>query len=209
MSSKILFIARHGETDYNKNKLLQGRGIDAPLNSTGILQAGLLADYLNNYPIECVVSSSLKRSCQTAEVLARRIGINVIREKNLDEMDFGDLEGLKFSAVGDQLDSIQQKWANGNTEYKMPGGESPAEVYKRVSESMNGILNENNHTCYAFILHGRLIRILLSEWLGYGLKNMQKINHSNGAVNKLVLNESQDIIVKYLNKTDHLEQYTT
>jgi broad specificity phosphatase PhoE len=49
MSEIRLFIARHGETEYNRKGLMQGRGIDAPLNETGIKQAEALAGYLKRY----------------------------------------------------------------------------------------------------------------------------------------------------------------
>jgi len=204
MNAKTLFLARHGETDYNKKNLLQGRGINASLNSNGLYQAELLAGYLSKYPLQAVISSSLKRSYQTAERLSKRINVDILQKKDLDEMDFGDFEGATFSEVGEDLKYFQQEWANGNTGLKLPGGESPQDVYQRVSGCMNSILNENGHTDFAFIVHGRLIRIILSEWLGYGLKNMQRIKHSNGAVNKLVKQGNNFICVGYLNKTDHL-----
>jgi broad specificity phosphatase PhoE len=205
MNAKTLFFARHGETDYNKNKLLQGRGINASLNQNGLIQAELLAGYLSRYPLECIISSSLKRSYETAELLANRINIDILQKSDLDEMDFGDFEGATFSEVGKELKYFQREWANGKTDLKLPGGESPRDVYLRVSSCINSIINENGQTYYAFIVHGRLIRIILSEWLGYGLNNMQRINHSNGGVNKLVTNGSKYICVSYLNKTDHLK----
>jgi len=204
MNAKTLFLARHGETDYNKKNLLQGRGINASLNSNGLYQAELLAGYLSKYPLQAVISSSLKRSYQTAERLSKRINVDILQKKDLDEMDFGDFEGATFSEVGEDLKYFQREWANGNTGLKLPGGESPQDVYQRVSECINSIIHENGHTHYAFIVHGRLIRIILAEWLGYGLNNMQRIKHSNGAVNKLVKQSNNFICVGYLNKTDHL-----
>lgn len=204
MNAKTLFFARHGETDYNKNRLLQGRGINASLNSNGFFQAELLAGYLSKYQLESVISSSLKRSHETAELLSNRINVDILQKDDLDEMHFGEFEGAAFSEVGEDLKYFQREWANGNTDLKLPGGESPRDVYLRVSSCIHSIISENRHTHYAFIVHGRLIRILLSEWLGYGLNNMQRINHSNGAVNKLVMGSGKYICVGYLNKTDHL-----
>jgi len=204
MKPKNIFIARHGETDYNKNKLLQGRGINAPLNSNGLKQAEMLGDYLSSYPLDCIISSSLQRSFQTAEYLAGRLKVEIQRKEELDEMDFGNFEGLFYSEVNHELLFFQNEWAEGKTDLKLPEGESPLDVYKRVSACMESIIWNNRHTYYAFILHGRLIRIILSEWLGHGLKNMQKINHSNGSVNKLIMRGEKPICVDYLNKTDHL-----
>jgi len=122
MNAKTLFLARHGETDYNKKNLLQGRGINASLNSNGLYQAELLDGYLRKYPLQAVISSSLKRSYQTAERLSKRINVDILQKKDLDEMDFGDFEGATFSEVGEDLKYFQRECANGNTGLKLPGG---------------------------------------------------------------------------------------
>jgi broad specificity phosphatase PhoE len=69
---KKLFLIRHGETDYNLNHLMQGRGIDAPLNETGELQALAVAEYLERYDIDHVISSSMLRARQTAGAISKK-----------------------------------------------------------------------------------------------------------------------------------------
>ncbi len=207
MNSRILFIARHGETGYNKNKLLQGRGINAPLNQTGEEQADLLSGYLSGYPVDYISGSSLRRSLQTAGYLAREMNLSVHSDPDLDEMDFGEFEGKHFSDVEKELKDLQKRWKNGETNLRIPGGESPEDVFKRVYGKMNTILRTNGHSCMVFVLHGRLIRILLSGWLGYGLQNMNRITHQNGSVNKLFISSDLSVKIGYLNKTNHLSKF--
>ena len=203
MSQVRLFIARHGETDYNKKGLLQGRGIDAPLNETGKLQAKKLSDYLKSYDINGVFCSNLQRTWQTAKPYRELSGIEIIKDKNLDEMDFGDFEGVSYSEISEEINRVQQSWQKGDTSVNIPGGESPDQVFERANDAVQTIISNHIGDTLTLIIHGRLIRILLSEWLGYGLKNMHKIDHTNGGVNQIVFNKNSFTSV-YLNKTAHL-----
>lgn len=204
MSSVRLFIARHGETDYNRRGLLQGRGINAPLNSTGRQQAVLLADYLTDYPSEVLVSSNLLRTWQTAEPYQKRTKLELMKNADLDEMDFGDLEGASYQDVSSELQELQDAWKNGNLSQRIPGGESPEDVFERANQAVFSLMKEAGSGTMVLILHGRLIRVLLSEWLGFGLVNMDKIEHHNAGVNHIVYKNGTFEPV-YLNKISHLQ----
>lgn len=204
MNQIRLFIARHGETDYNKWGLLQGRGIDQPLNKTGETQAQLLADYLVNYKAEKLISSSLTRAWQTASFYGNRTDLRIHKNSGLDEMDFGDYEGISMREIASELDELQNSWMKGDVSLRVPGGESPRETFERADTAARTYLDSSNSDIQVMIIHGRLIRILLSVWLGYGLKNMHKIEHENGAVNQITYKNGVFCPV-YLNKTDHLE----
>lgn len=202
-----LFIVRHGETDFNKKGIMQGRGIDAPLNDTGTKQAELVAGTLEPEGAEKVIASSMKRAIQTARPLSERISRSIHTFSDLDEMNFGELEGKRSADIQDELHALHSTWAGGNVTHPIPGGESPQEVFDRADSCIRGILNEDGPQTKVLFLHGRLIRILLSKWLGYGLKNMHKIEHQNGAINHLMKNQVSFNVV-YLNRTDHLQVET-
>lgn len=198
-----LFLVRHGETEYNKKGLMQGRGIDAPLNEAGRKQADKVARFLEPEGAGEIISSSMIRAIETAQPLAERTGSTVQPFDELQEMNFGDLEGEKTSDIQKQLQEIHQRWTSGDIKHAIPGGESPAEVFERADGKIRKILNNGGNQTRVFFLHGRLIRILLSKWLGYGLENMHRIEHQNGAINHVLKNNVSFNIV-YLNKTDHL-----
>lgn len=203
MKQRRIFIARHGETEYNRKRLLQGRGIDASLNNTGIRQAKELSGYLGSYPVQFLGSSSLRRSFETAGYHGKSIKKEVVQYSGLDEMDYGDFEGASFKDVEDEIIQISRSWKKGQVDLKVPGGESPLETYKRANDAMMELIESNGEETIAVVIHGRLIRILLSEWLGFGLRNMDQIEHKNGSVNKLLYKNGRFEAV-YLNKTDHL-----
>jgi len=198
-----LFLIRHGETEYNKKGMMQGRGIDAPLNETGHRQARLIADNLIAENPELIVSSGMIRTIETARPLSEDISRPIHSFSELDEMDFGDLEGQKSVNIQKELQDLHETWAKGDVHIPIPGGESPLEVYERADGRIRHLLNEGDNQTKVFFLHGRLMRILLSKWLGFGLKNMHKIEHQNGAINHILKNHVSFNVV-YLNKTDHL-----
>ena len=199
-----IYIARHGETEYNRKGQLQGRGIDIPLNEKGRLQARAIAEELSDLGIDHIFSSSLLRSMETAEIIAWTLRMRYDSFPELDEMSFGELEGRPAGEVGDRLERMHQTWKEGNVEAALEGGESPAEVLERVTGRVNKIVDQYEGDTLLFVLHGRLIRILLSHMLGYGLPEMHRIEHSTGALYHLRKNEKGYEPV-YLTKTDHLE----
>ena len=200
-----LFLVRHGETEYNKKGMMQGRGIDAPLNDTGHRQAQLIAENLESEGPDVIVSSGMIRAIETARPLSEKLSKPIHSFSELDEMNFGDFEGQKSSNIQKELKQLHDTWAKGEVNVPIPGGESPVEVYERADGRIRSLLNEGNNETKVFFLHGRLIRILLSKWLGYGLQNMHKIEHQNGAINHILKNHASFNVV-YLNKIDHLRE---
>ncbi len=203
--STTIYLVRHGETDFNRLKKLQGRGIDASLNDTGRGQAEKVADYLESDPIRHLYNSSLKRTIETLHPLKNRTGLPAYSDKDLDEMDFGDFEGRLMEDIQNDLIRIQNSWKSGDVELAIPGGESPVEVFERANQTVREQIDGHAGEPLLFMLHGRLIRILLSSWLGYGLQNMHQIEHHNGAIYKLEFKNGQ-FESHYLNYTEHLRE---
>lgn len=201
---KHLFIIRHGETDNNKNHLLQGRGIDASINKKGREQAEAVAEALLNFPITKVITSSLIRTIETAQPLIRQKSPLVESYSDLDEMGFGEWEGTSFFEHEAEIKELQERWNRGEIDACIPGGESPQQVYERASKKVIEVIENSNDEYIAFFIHGRLIRILLSGLLGIGLQNMQTIKHTNGAINHLIWTDGAFKAVE-LNQTHHLQ----
>lgn len=203
MSITRLFIVRHGETDFNRKQMMQGRGLDAPLNETGKKQAVRIASLLESESADQLVTSSMMRSIQTAQPLAKLQSLPIQTYDELDEMNFGEFEGRKSADIRDELDRIYNEWSMGNLSLPIPGGESPMEVFERADGRIKELIANPVTQTIFMILHGRLIRILLSVWLGHGLKNMHKIEHHNGSIYHILKNGDLFEAV-YLNKKDHL-----
>lgn len=187
---KHILLVRHGQTEYNRLNRVQGRGINAPLNETGYQQAKQVAEALRAYNPEAVYSSSLLRARQTAETIVSIVGLDGKKYPrphcDLDEMDFGVLEGALVEDKSSDLYELVSSWKNGEVHLAAESGESPVQVYDRANRQIFSILNapdHKEHSTIVFVLHGRLIRVLLSKWLGYGLEGMHLIPHHNAGLN--------------------------
>jgi probable phosphoglycerate mutase len=126
-----LFLARHGETDWNVAGRWQGH-TDVPLNATGRAQALALAERLRAHGIAAVATSDLARARTTAEIVARALGLDVaLVDPDLREQRFGRFEGL---TPGECEARYPDDWARYASDPRggPPGGESRATVLERV-----------------------------------------------------------------------------
>lgn len=108
-----LYLMRHGETVDNAAQLMQGQ-TQGQLNETGIKQAEEAGKELATYPFDAIISSDLKRSLDTARIVAQHHGLPVVTTPLLRERDWGDftgrfipdLKGLPFPDNVEQLDQL-------------------------------------------------------------------------------------------------------
>lgn len=201
-----LFIVRHGETEYNRLNRLQGRGVDKSLNETGTRQARALQSHFAGHAIDTVYTSSLVRSVETARIVCEDRSIPMHSYSELDEMNFGEIEGQPYESVRERLEEIHKHWQEGGTHRSLQGGESPEEVLQRAAGRIRAILESDPGDTLLFVLHGRLMRILISHWLLKGLHQMHTVLHQNAAINHLAWNGGQIYGVQ-LNITDHLKDF--
>lgn len=200
---KQLFFIRHGETDNNKASIIQGRSLDASINEVGKMQARAICKALEPFEIQKIVASGLRRTHETVQPLADQRKLEIMKYPELDEIDFGVLEGKVFTDIQDQVMKVHEQWKGGNIDYAPENGESPRETFDRANKKVLEVLESSEEEYIVFMIHGRLTRILLSEWLGHGLKNMHKIEHQNGAINRLTWKAGKFETVE-LNIIDHL-----
>lgn len=201
MKNKILHILRHGETDYNKNGLVQGRGINASLNETGVGQARRVYEHFRERPLDHIYTSTLVRTHETTQYFPSSIGRTAL--EGLDEISWGDQEGVKASPEARNMyKNTVLAWQRGELERNVGGGETPIEVADRQKKAMDVILNDDN-LLILICMHGRAIRILLSWLLNYPLRYMDGFPHQNCAYYTLGWNGHSFQLIDF-NKTDHL-----
>lgn len=155
----MLFLVRHGQTAANVHGLLLGRA-DPPLTDTGHRQAQALADAL---PCPArVVSSPLRRACQTAAVLATGCPVEV--DPRWIEMDYGDLDGRPASALDEQA---WQRWRR-DPQFVPAGGESVAAVGARVRQACVELADEAARGDVVVVSHVSPIKAAVAWALGVG-----------------------------------------
>lgn len=203
MKNKTFYILRHGETDFNKQGRVQGRGVDASLNDTGHQQAQQVYRALGDIPFDVVFTSNLVRTHQTVAPFLEK-GLLHKKLAGLDEISWGDQEGLKASpeALNHYADVVNS-WRKGDLNLRVGGGETPTEVMERQKEAFEEI-GRHKGECILICMHGRAIRILLCWLLNYPLQYMDGFPHQNGAYYKLV-KRPKDYFVAQFNETGHLK----
>ena len=88
-----IYITRHGQTEWNALGKLQGRK-DIELNEVGRKQAEMTRDKLKNEKVDLIISSSLKRAKQTAEIINKEFNVDILEDERLVERGYGDFEGI-------------------------------------------------------------------------------------------------------------------
>lgn len=185
----LIYFVRHGETEYNRQQIVQGRGIDSVLNETGKEQAAALARRLASVPFDAIYASTLRRARQTAEILARpHPQASMAYLEDLEEMAWGVYEGEHPSPRREEeLSAIKRRWRQGSFDEPIEGGESILDVQQRALRAVDHILEQEQGRTVLAVTHGRYLRILLASLLDeYGLERMHELPHSNTAVNRIV-----------------------
>jgi len=182
-------------------KAIAGRAPGTHLNRTGYAQAEALAARLTALHISGIYSSPLERARETAEPLARRLGLPVIDAAGLNEMDFGDWTGRTLA----ELAGITE-WRDFNTNRsstRIPNGEIIAEVVARAMEELDRIrLCHGSGQLVAVVSHGDVIRGVLAAVLGTPLDLMQRLvvdpasvsilSYTQGSPRLLLMNSAED-----------------
>ena len=198
-----IFLVRHGETDPNAQGIVQGGGIDADLNANGHEQAEQLYQAYGRETFVAVVGSGLRRTHQTLAPFVRA-GHALVTHPGLNEMSWGVLEGAATDErVRAYYRDINDRWAAGELDARIEGGESPLEVAQRAQAALRELLLQYPTGDLFIVSHGRLLRILLAELLGYGLQRMHWFGHKNTGVNLLLRARDRFVALK-LNDTLHL-----
>lgn len=207
MAVTNIYLARHGETNYNKEQRIQGQGVDAELNSLGEKQSEALAHYFKEVRLDHIFSSTLIRAKQTADIIAGKKNMSVETFPDLVEMSYGTMEGNMKKEVKGTIDKLHKNWDDGMVTLAPDQGESPVEVYRRANKKLMRLLKQREGETLLFVLHGRLMRILLSVWLERGLNRMSELDQDNAAIN-LIYWDGTSFDAEFLNKKDHLNSIT-
>ncbi len=133
-----LTLIRHGLTDWNLEGRFQGQA-DQPLNDAGRRQAEALAASLKGRRFDAIVSSDLTRAVETAEQVSGQLGLALRLDPRLREINQGEWEGLLGSDIRERYADMWAAQRHNLVSGRAPGGESVAEVSRRVSQAADDI----------------------------------------------------------------------
>jgi len=157
------FFIRHGETDWNVEGRFQGQSSDIPLNENGRKQIRQAVLKLKPYNIDLIISSDLKRARESAEIMGKELGAEMIFDPTLRERKYGILEGLTRKEIEEKdLNHYYQKMKE--RDFVLPeGGESQKEVSERVHSALLHHKNNHHHKNVVIVSHGATLRNLLRK----------------------------------------------
>jgi probable phosphoglycerate mutase len=158
--TRPVLLARHGETDDNREPIRFQGWRDTPLNETGRRQAAELAERVSHEGIASLWSSDLIRASETAEIVAARLGLDVRLDPRLREANRGRWEGRLFRDVAREEPELFAGWMKAGDRWRFPEGESLAEQQQRVLACVEEIRGTGQLPALA-VCHGGSIRVML------------------------------------------------
>jgi broad specificity phosphatase PhoE len=155
-----LLLARHGETDDNREPIRVQGFRDTPLNDTGRSQAAELAGRVADHGITSLWSSDLVRASETAEIVGERVGLVPRLDARLREANRGRWEGRLFIDIEREEPDLYAAWLRAGEQFRFPGGESLRDQQGRVQAALDDI-GATGELPALVVCHGGSIRVML------------------------------------------------
>ena len=182
---KNIYLIRHGETDFNRQGVVQGSGVDSDLNALGEAQAEAFFQIYQHIPFDKVYTSALKRTHQSVKKFLEK-NLTWEQHQGLNEISWGVREGkIPNNRDNEYYKVLIDSWIEGKTDMPSEGGESPEDVILRQKPVVDLILSRPEEKTVLVAMHGRAIRILLTLLLERPLSEMDTFNHANLCLYKL------------------------
>ena len=182
-----IYFVRHAEGQDNVAGRFSSTWMDHPLTERGRLQAMQTGEYLAGKPIDEIFCSPMKRTYETAQMIARQLDMKPVVLEEFREVNVGDLEGKDFTDENWRVyHSITNQWYAGNAHASFPGGEDYEAVWKRVRRGYERILQNHENRNFVIAGHGGVFAATLKEFIpGLEMKWLQNIAYYNCAITEL------------------------
>ncbi len=178
----MIYIVRHGETDWNRRKIIQGSSRDNPLNKKGIKQAEKLARYFSRRHLDVIMSSPLKRAMQTAFFVAEKKKMKIVPKEEFIEIHYGEWSGKKSSEIPVLFPDEWKQFLKNPARFKFKNGESVADLYERVSRAFEQLEKDKD---ILIVTHTNPIRMIIAYILNMDISEIYKLHFGNCSVTKV------------------------
>lgn len=198
---KNIYLIRHGETDWNREKRFQGQ-TDVPLNTAGKGQATELISLMNQFKIEAAFASDLHRAYETAQIALSELRIGIQKDHRLREANIGDAEGLTIEELTSRFsDDALLRWRSydeHNMDFKYKNGESKRQMMVRIRDVVLEIAQNATQANIAVFCHGMVMRALT-----FAFQQGVDWDHQvfcNGSVHHFLWDDRRPEHLKYIGK---------
>lgn len=188
-----VLLVRHGENAWVAENRLAGRTPGVHLNEKGHEQAAALAEALRAQPLAAIYSSPLERCIQTAGPAAGALGLQVISEAGVLEVDYGEWRGgnLKELAKSPEWQLVQHNPGA----FRFPNGETLYEVQGRAVAAIERIRQAHPNQVVAIFSHGDVIRTALAHYMGTPIDLFQRIIISTASISVIAFHGSRPAVL--------------
>ncbi|HQY91857.1 histidine phosphatase family protein [Caldilinea sp.] len=184
-----LWLVRHGQTDWNLQRRYQGQ-TDPPLNATGLQQAELAGEALVGRRYAAIYSSDLQRARVTAEIIGRRLGMEVFVDSRLREVSFGKWEGMLVADIQTRYPVEWEARQQDRLYARPPGGESVQDVAARIWPAVDELAARHPHDVLILVSHGLALATILCRAQGLPLASARDLIPDNAQPHCIVWDAS-------------------
>lgn len=172
MSSKtIIYLVRHGQTEWNVEHKMQGHQ-NSPLTDLGVKQAEWLGESIQDEPIDIIYSSSSPRAHKTAELIRGNRDIEIIDTDDFKEISLGIWEGKSQEEVkGNCPEQFHYFW-NDPENFHVQGSESFRDVFNRAIRYVQQIINNHEGHSILIVTHTVVVKLIMSYFEGRAMKDI-------------------------------------
>jgi len=185
-----VLIARHGQSTWNAEHRWQGHA-DPPLSDEGRRQAAALAELVASRGVVAVYSSDLARARETAEIAARAIGLRLVTDPTLREINVGEWQGLTTEEIEERFPDAWARHSAGGDGWLQ--GETHAAMSARIVAAVTRITNAHPGETILCVIHGGVIRALLAHAASLALVEYRQTRPGprNGSLAGIVVEDGQ------------------
>ena len=195
-----IMLVRHGETDWNRVKRVQGGSSDTPLNDIGREQAKGLAALLAKEKIKAVYSSPLQRAVVTAKEITALHNIIIKMNPALRAIEAGELEGILSADLGKRFSDYL---FDGDKMVKIPGGESLPDVQERSWGLIKNLSAEYDECTLVLVSHYFVILSLICKVLDVPLQQINRFRMDTGSLSIITL-DGESLWLQVFNDTGYM-----
>ena len=184
MSGTRICLIRHGETDWNVERRMQGH-LDIALNATGLAQAKGLAGMLEEHCFAAIYASDLSRARQTAQAAATMLQAQVLLLAELRERNYGIFQSLTYEEARRRYPAAYRCFEARDPDFVLSGGESLRAFAGRVTRCLTEIATRHAEEEVLIVAHGGVLDIARRAATGMSLAATRDFTINNAAINWL------------------------
>jgi probable phosphoglycerate mutase len=202
MSTRICFV-RHGETDWNIDKRIQGH-LDVGLNAMGRAQALAMGFHAAHYRFAALYSSDLTRTMDTARAIGEREGLEIRPLPQLRERNYGIFQGLTAEESATRHPEAHALYQSREPHYAFETGESLIDLTARIEQAVDWMVRHHVGQTICAVTHGGVLDIIYRKATGRPLDAPRDFPIPNCALNWIRIDEHGWHIEKWADR-QHLE----